>query len=483
MDWQMKEKIEDFQAVWNECLKMIKDNISTKSFNTWFNPIKPISIAGQVLTIQVPSLYYHEYIEGNFWQLLKSSIHRVLGPEGKLEYSVMVVGKGESITLPPVGIGRVEPQNRPLSIYVDENTKQKDIPNPFVLPGLKKPIINSQLNKDKTFENFIEGECNRLACAAGYSIAENPGKTTFNPLFIYSGVGLGKTHLAHAIGLETKARFPDLTILYVDAETFIQQYVEAARGNNINDFVHFYQMLDMLIIDDVQFWSEKKGTQDIFFHIFNSYYQRNKQLIITADKSPADIAGFEQRLLSRFKWGLSADLQVPDMETRLKIIHKKLYNSGIASIPEEVIEYLAHRIVTNVREIEGAIISLLAQASLNKKKITMELAKQMIDKFVQNTVHEISIDYIQKFVCDFFKVPVRDMFSSSRKRDTVLVRQVIMYFSKRHTSLSLAQIGASCGKRDHATVLYACKAVENLMATDKRFKEKIVEMDKILKNS
>ena len=479
----MKEKIEDFQAVWNECLKMIEDNISTRSFSTWFNPIKPIGLAGQVLTIQVPSMYYHEYIEGNFWQLLKSSIHKVLGPDGKLEYNVLVTGDGKTITFPTVGIGRVEAQNRPLSIHVDENTKQKDIPNPFVLPGLKKPNINSQLNKEKSFENFVEGECNRLACAAGYSIAENPGKTSFNPLFIFSGVGLGKTHLAHAIGLETKARFPEHTILYVDAETFIQQYVEAARGNNINDFVHFYQMLDMLIIDDIQFLSGKTRTQEVFFHIFNSYHQKNKQLIITSDKSPAEITGFEQRLLSRFKWGLPADLQVPDKDTRIKIIKKKLYNNGIESIPEEVIEYLAYRIVTNVREIEGAIISILAQSSLNKKKITIELARQMIDKFVQNTVHEISIDYIQKVVCDFFKVPVGEIFSSSRKRDTVLVRQVSMYFSKKHTDLSLAQIGASCGNKDHATVLYACRAVEDLIATDKHFKNKISEIDKILRNS
>ena len=480
---QMREKIEDFQAVWEECLKMIKDNIPTKSFNTWFHPIKPISLSGQILTIQVPSLYFHEYIEGNFWQLLKSSIHKVLGPEGKLEYNILVANNGTTITMPPSGVGRIDPQNKPLSILVDENTNQKEIPNPFVLPGLKKLNIQSQLNKEKNFDNFIEGECNRLAYAAGYAIAENPGKTSFNPLFIYSSVGLGKTHLAHAIGLETKVRFPELTVLYVDAETFIQQYVEAARGNNINDFVHFYQMLDMLIIDDVQFLSGKTKTQDTFFHIFNSYHQKNKQIIITADKSPAEIGGFEQRLLSRFKWGLPADLQVPDKETRIKIINKKLYNNGIESIPEEVIEYLAYRIVTNVREIEGAIISILAQASLNKKKITVELAKQMIDKFVRNTVHEISIDYIQKVVCDYFKVPVRDLFSVSRKRDIVQVRQISMYFAKKHTNLSLAQIGAQCGDKDHATVLHACRAVENLKMTDKYFNDKLEEIDKILRNS
>jgi len=478
----MRAKIEDFQAVWNECLKIIKDNISAKSFETWFLPIKPVSLSGQILTIQVPSLYYHEYIEGNFWQLLKSAIHKILGPDGKLEYNILVINKGPTITLPPTGIGKVDAQNKPVPIRIDENTDQKEIPNPFILPGLKKLNILSQLNQDKNFDNFIEGECNRLARAAGYAIAENPGKTAFNPLFLYSGVGLGKTHLAHAIGLETKARFPEHVVLYIDAETFIQQYVEAARGNNINDFVHFYQMLDMLIIDDIQFLAGKTGTQEIFFHIFNSYHQKNKQIIITADKSPADILGFEKRLLSRFRWGLSADLQSPDKETRIKIINQKLYANGIEFISDEVVEYLAYRIVTNVREIEGAIISLMAQSSLNKKQITMDLAKQMIDKFVRNTAHKISLDYIQKVTCDFFKIPVNEIFTSSRKRDIVIVRQTAMFFAKKYTELSLAEIGMKCGNKDHATVLHACKTIENLKETDRKFKDKLDEIDKIIRN-
>jgi len=478
----MKEEIEDFQIVWNECLKIIRDNISAKSFETWFHPIKPISLSGQVLTIQVPSLFYHEYIEGNFWELLKSAIRKVLGAEGKLEYKIIVANQGSAITLPPTS-AKVDAQNRFIPIPIDENTDQKEIPNPFIGPGLGKINILSQLNPEKNFDCFIEGECNRLARAAGYAIAGNPGKTAFNPLFLYSGVGLGKTHLAHAIGLEAKARFPELTVLYVDAETFIQQYVGAAKGNNINDFVHFYQMLDMLIIDDIQFLSGKPGTQEIFFHIFNSYLPKNKQIIITADKSPAEITGFEQRLLSRFKWGLAADLQSPDKETRTKIIRNKLYTNGIEFIPEEVIEYLAYRIVTNVREIEGAIISILAQTSLNNKKITVELAKQMIDKFVSNTSHEISIDFIQKIVCDYFKIPVVDMFSASRKRNIVQVRQVSMYFAKKYTTLSLVQIGAKCGNKDHATVLHACRTIENLIETENHFKEKINEIDRIIKNS
>ena len=478
----MKELVNDFQAVWSECLKVIRDNISPKSYDTWFGPIKPIALAGQVLTVQVPSLYYHEWIEGNYLQLLKTAILKVLGPDGKLEYKILVTNKA-SITLPPAGAGRVDNQERPLSLLIDEKTEGKEIPNPFVIPGLRMVNIPSQLKENLNFENFIEGDCNRLARAAGYAIANNPGKTAFNPVFIYSGVGLGKTHLANAIGVETKLKFPEITVVYVNAETFVQQYVEAARGKNINDFVYFYQLLDVLIIDDIQFLSGKTGTQDVFFHIFNYYHQKNKQLIITADKSPAEILGFEQRLLSRFRWGLSADLQSPDKETRMKIIKSKLYSNGISVIPDEVVEYLAYRIVSNIREIEGAIISLLAQSSLNKKKITVELAMQMIDKFVKNTSHEISVDYIQKVVCDYFKVSISNMFSASRKRDIVQARQVTMYFVKKYTELSLAQVGVHCGNKDHATVLHACRTVENLKTSDKKYRDQLEDIDKILRNA
>ncbi|NLJ82111.1 MAG: chromosomal replication initiator protein DnaA [Bacteroidales bacterium] len=483
----MKEKVIDCHTVWNECLKIIKENISPQSFDTWFSPIKPIELKNYVLTVEVPSMFFHEFIEGNYWELLKTAIKKVLGINGKLEYKIPIStsesgSHKSSMTLPTSTISTAESQaKKPIFVAGEQEVRQ--IPNPFVLPGIKKLNIKSQLNKNLNFDNFIEGDCNRLARAAGYAIAKNPGKTAFNPLFIYSNVGLGKTHLAHAIGLETKAQFPELTVLYVNAETFIQQYVDAAISKNINDFVHFYQMLDVLIIDDIEFLSTKPKMQEAFFHIFNFYHQKNKQIVITSDKSPAEMVGFEQRLLSRFKWGLAADLQVPDKDTRIKIIRSKLYNNGIEDIDEEVIEYLAYRIVTNVREIEGAIISILAQSSLNKKQITVELAKQMIDKFVLNTVHEMSVDYIQKVVCDYYNMPVNLIFSVSRKRDIVHIRHSSMYFSKKYTDLSLSQIGAKCGNKDHATVLHACRSIENLIATDKKIKEDLNNIDKILKNS
>ena len=356
----------------------------------------------------------------------------------------------------------------------------KEIPNPFIIPGLKKIKVNSQLVDSYSFDNFVEGDCNRLARSAGYAVSENPGKTSFNPLLIYSDVGLGKTHLAHAIGIQVKTNFPEKTVLYVSTEQFIVQYIDSVRNNNQNDFVHFYQMIDVLIIDDIQFLAGKEKTQDVFFHIFNHLHQNSQQIVITSDKPPIELKGMEPRLLSRFKWGLAADLQTPDLETRIAILQKRLYNDGI-EMPQEVLEYLAYSINTNVRELEGAMISILAQSSLNKKAITLELAKQMIDKFVKSTAREISIDYIQKVVCDYFNISLDLINSKTRKREIVQARQLAMFFSKKHTKASLATIGLHCGNKDHATVLHACRTVNNLIDTDKQFRIYVEDLDKKIK--
>jgi chromosomal replication initiator protein len=344
---------------------------------------------------------------------------------------------------------------------------------------MKESNINPQLNESYTFDSFIEGECNRLARSAGFAVSQNPGGTSFNPLFIYGNGGLGKTHLANAIGLETKRLFPDKTVLYVSADKFQTQFVDSIMDGKKNDFMHFYQSIDVLIIDDVQFLCGKEKTQDVFFHIFNHLHQNGKQIILTSDKAPVDIVGMEQRLLSRFKWGLAADLQSPELETRLAILKKKIKNDGI-EIPYEVIEYIAYSITTNVRELEGALISLLAQSSLNKKEITIDLARHMLDKFVKNTVREVSIDFIQKVICDYFDIPIETMKSKTRKREIVQCRQLAMYFSKQMTKSSLAMIGKHCGNKDHATVLHACKTVNNLADTDKQFKGYISDIEKKL---
>lgn len=476
----MKKKC---NAVWVNCLSVIKDNISHQSYKTWFEPIKAVKLEDNVLTIQVPSQFFYEWLEEHYITLLKKTVKKELGTEGRLEYSIIMENSYNNNNKTPFTIkfptsNKKAIGNPSVNMPIDLNRgSSKEIPNPFIIPGLRKIKVNSQLNENYSFENFIEGDCNRLARSAGYAVAGKPGKTAFNPLLLYSNVGLGKTHLAHAIGIEVKNNFPEKTVLYVTSEQFTNQYIDSVKNNSHNDFVHFYQMIDVLIIDDIQFLLKKEKTQEVYFHIFNHLHQNSKQLIITSDKPPVEMEGMNARLLSRFKWGLSADLQVPDLETRIAIIEKKLYKDGV-EMPREVIEYLAYSIVTNVREMEGALISILAQSSLNKKAITLELAKKMIDKFVKNTSREISIDYIQKVVCDYFGLPLEAIHSKTRKREIVQARQLAMYFSKKMTKSSLATIGQHCGKKDHATVLHACRTVNNLIDTDKRFRNYVEELDK-----
>ncbi|PLX00331.1 MAG: chromosomal replication initiator protein DnaA [Marinilabiliales bacterium] len=470
--------------VWERCLKVIKDNIPFQSFKTWFEPIVPVSLEEDVLTIQVPSQFFYEWLEEHYIGLLKKTIKKELGTGGRLEYSVIMDSsyqdsKPYSANYP--SNDKRATRNNPVSMPIDlTKSGERDILNPFIIPGLKKIKVESQLVETYSFDNFIEGDCNRLARSAGWAIAENPGKTAFNPLLIYSSVGLGKTHLAHAIGLQVKSNFPEKTVLYVKTDQFINKYIDSVRNNNQNDFIHFYQMIDVLIMDDIQFVAGKEKTQDVFFHIFNHLHQNNRQIVLTSDKPPVELKGMEPRLLSRFKWGLAADLQVPDLETRIAILQKKLYKDGI-EMPYEVVEYLAYSITTNIREMEGALISILAQSTLNKKSITLELAKQMIDKFVKNSAREISIDYIQKVVCDYFSLPLEAINSKTRKREIVQARQLAMFFSKKHTKSSLATIGLHCGNKDHATVLHACRTVNNLVETDKRFRIYVEEIDKKLK--
>lgn len=474
----MKVMEKTHEKIWNNCLSIIQDNVSPRSFQTWFEPITPVKLKKKVLTIQVPSQFFYEWLEEHYVELLKKTIQRELGDEAKLEYNVIVDNqqsnsKPYSIKIPTTD----KKQIRNPSVNMPLDINQSTIRNPFVIPGLKKVNVDSQLNPNYSFENFVEGDCNRLARSAGYAVASKPGGTAFNPLLIYGGVGLGKTHLANAIGIEIKKNHPNKTVLYVSSEKFTHQFIDSVKNGTQNDFIHFYQMIDVLLIDDVQFFSGKEKTQDVFFHIFNHLHQNGSQLVLTSDKPPVELQGMEQRLLSRFKWGLSADLQSPDLETRIAVLNKKMYQDGI-DLPKEVVEYLAYSITTNIRELEGALISIIAQSSLNKKAITLDLAKQMIDKFVKNTAREVSIDYIQKVVCDYFNLPLELMKSKTRKREVVQARQIAMYFSKSLTKSSLATIGAHCGGKDHATVLHACRTVNNLIETDKRFRVYISEIEK-----
>ena len=460
--------------VWNNCLRIIRDIIRPQSFRTWFEPISAVRLSGSVLTIEVPSNFFREYIEEHYIDLISKALKRELGKEAKLEYNVRVVTGEDVVTYPQQSVQEIKNKSVPFP------NQPSNITNPFVIPGLQQLEIDPQLNPNYSFENFIEGECNRLARSAGLNIAANPGKGTFNPLFLYGGSGLGKTHLAQAIGIAIKKQFPEKIVLYVSANRFMTQYMDATTvKNKLTDFLHFYQMIDVLIIDDVHEFAGKTGTQNAFFHIFSHLHSVGKQLILTSDKAPVDLQDREMRLLSRFKWGLLAELLPPDYSTRVSILKAKSYNDGI-TLPEEVISFIASRVSTNIREIEGTLISLLAQATLTNKKISLDLAEKLIDKLVTKNLHEITIDKIQKVVCDYFKIDAEQFLSSSRKRELVQARQISMYLSRNHTKSSLASIGTLTGGRDHATVLHAYNTVCDLLDTDRSFRKYLTEIEKQL---
>ena len=463
-------------SVWNNCLSFIEDNIQSQAYSTWFKPIVPVKITDNVLSIQVPSKFFYEWLEEHYIKILKLALTKELGKDARLVYVIKMENTFGNKTpytekIPSSNNSSLKSQNveTPFISFTSE------LKNPFVIPGIRNLQIESQLNPNYTFENFLEGDSNRLARSAGLAVASKPGGTSFNPLLIYGGVGLGKTHLVHAIGVDIKKSYPDKTVLYISSEKFTQQYIDSVKKNSRNDFIHFYQVIDILIVDDVQFLSGKSGTQDVFFHIFNHLHQNGKQVILTSDKAPLDMQDIEQRLLSRFKWGLSAELQTPGFETRVSILKNKLFRDGV-EIDDEITEYVAKNINSNVRELEGAIISLIAQSSFNKAEITLDLAKDVISKFVKNNRREVSIDYIQKVVSDYFQMDIETLQSKTRKRHIVQARQIAMYFAKKFTKASLASIGTQIGRRDHATVLHACKTVDNLSFTDKQFRKYVEDL-------
>lgn len=465
----------DLNDIWNECLQMFRENVPPQAYSTWFEPIKPVDYRDGLLTIQVPSDFFYEYLESRFIKVIKATIRKVLGPEGKLEYSIMMdTDENKPVVVRQPSVDRTNTTNPPKQIQINFDKSESSMLNPFVLPGIKKINIESNLNKSNCFDNFVTGECNRVAYEAGVAIAKNPGKTSFNPMFIFSPTGMGKTHICQAIGLETKKYHPELTVLYVNAEQFLMQFQASCRNNNSknssrDDFVHFYQMIDVLIIDDIQFLADKVKTQEAFFHIFNHLQQNDKQLIFTCDKPPAELNGMEQRLISRFKWGLSAEMTVPDVVTRRNILKRKAYNEGV-EIPDDVINFIAEHIKSNVREMEGFLVSLIAQSSLNRKAITIGLARQIAERFVNSSNREITINYIITSVCEEMGTSQEDFFKSTRKRNVVQARQLSMYFAKKYTKASLVVIGEKCGKKDHATVIHALKTIDNLLETDKQFR-------------
>ena len=455
--------------VWQMCLSQIKEQTSDEEFSKWFKPIVPLDFDGTTLKLRVPNESYVYHIEKHFIPLLTPIIHQQFGLKTKLRYAVPQAEQPASTVVSDADMTAIN------TFATQTNTT--NIKNPFVIPGIRKLVIDPQLNPNYTFDTFVEGDCNRLCRSAGFSVAVDPGATPFNPLYIYGDSGLGKTHIAQAIGMEAKQRRPSMQVLYVSMNKFQAQFQTAHKRGEIPDFIHFYQMIDVLIIDDIQELTGKPGTQNVFFNIFNHLHLSGKQLILTSDKPPVELKDIEDRLLTRFKWGLSTQLNQPDHDTKVKIIRAKAQKMG-AQISEEIVQFLADNISANVREIEGALSSLVANASFLGRKITTSLAKEILKAYVQLYQKEITIEHIIEVVCGYLALDPERFNSPERTREIAQARQIAMYLAKQHTKAPLATIGAAIGGRNHATVLHSCKAVSNLLETDKAFRRQVEEIEK-----
>ncbi|MDX1530228.1 MAG: chromosomal replication initiator protein DnaA [Rhodothermales bacterium] len=501
-------------AVWKACLAIIQDNVTGQSYKTWFEPLKAVGLKeeeGQLkLTVQLPSRFYYEWLEEHYFSLLRKTVTKVLGPTGRLFYEIVIEKEqegqhlGSSMQVParppaPESQPQAQPPRPPAQSDTDggaatpprtypsqpsgyhpvggsTNASQRGpIANPFAIPGIQKVRVDSQLNPAYVFERFIEGDCNRLARSASWAIAQQPGATSFNPFLIYGGVGLGKTHLIQAVGNYVSEHHKNETVLYVSSERFTTQFVQAIQNNRASEFSLFYRQIDLLIVDDVQFFGGKEKTQEEFFHIFNALHQAGKQIILSADRPPKDIEGIEERLLSRFSWGLSADVQQPELETRIAILQRKAEDDGI-DVDPDVIEFIAHNVKSNIRELEGSLIRLLAHATLHGREIDLDLAKEVLRDLIKEARVQLGTEQIQKLVCDYFSIPEDLVRARTRKREVVQARQVAMYFTKQLTKQSLKSIGLQFGGRDHSTVIHAIQTVEDQIDTDPQFREVIEEI-------
>jgi len=458
----MKNFNVDYIGQWKNCLEMIRDNVSKEAYNTWFAPIVPLSYVDGELTIQVPSRFHVEFLEDQYLDLIKKTLYKVFGEGTGLIYNTQLADTQIS-----------EPAT-PGNPHKERTTEVKDIPSAPVTE------LDSHLNPSYIFETFIEGESNKLSRSVGEAVAQNPGKTIFNPLFIFGASGVGKTHLANAIGCRIKELYPEKRVLYVSAHLFQVQYTDSVRNNTTNDFVNFYQTIDTLIIDDIQEFAGQTKTQNTFFHIFNQLHLNGKQLIMTSDRSPILLQGMEERLITRFKWGMVAELEKPSLELRKDILRYKTKRDGI-KFPPEVIDYIAENVTENVRDLEGIVASILAQSTVFNREIDLTLTEQTVRKFIKFSAKVITVDDIINTVCKHFGLETSVIYSKSRKREAVQARQVSMFLAKKYTDLSNSKIGAQIGNKDHATVIHACKTITDQLETDKRFSDEIGMIQTALK--
>ena len=456
-------------GLWNRCLEIIRDNVPEQTYKTWFCPIVPLKYEDKTLVVQVPSQFFYEFLEEKFLDLLRQTIHKVFGEEAKLMYSVMVVkNPPTTVPLPP----HAGPTGASLTT---RQTITKNIPQ---IPRVAD--LDPHLNKEYNFETFIEGESNKLSRSVAEAVALNPAKTIFNPLFFYGASGVGKTHLANAIGTRIKELYPEKRVLYVSAHLFQVQYTDSVRNNTTNDFINFYQSIDVLIIDDIQEFAGLTKTQNNFFHIFNHLHQNGKQLILTSDRSPALLQGMEDRLITRFKWGMVAELEKPTIELRRNILRNKIRRDGL-QFPPEVIDYIAQNVSDSVRDLEGVVISIMAHATIYNREVDLDLAQRIVKKISRNESKPITIDTIIDTVCSHFGLEPSAIHTKSRKRDVVQARQIAMYLAKNNTDYSASKIGTLIGGKDHATVLHACKTIRELREVDKTFRAEVDEIQATLK--
>ena len=440
---------------WNECLRIIKDNLETAQYNSWFAPITVESFENNELTLRVPTAFYVEQLDGRFYNLLASTLVRVYGKGIKLKYSYDII--------------KDDPQAHVVSEEPHKSVAVQPM-NPFAQQEKFSGIeLDPQLNPVNTFENYCESKSNKLAYSIANAIATNPKCQTFNPMFIFGCTGVGKTHLIQAIGIKMKEENPLSRVLYVSARTFESQYTSAVRTNKVNDFINFYQSIDMLIVDDVQEFAGKTATQNTFFHIFNHLHNKQRHLILSCDCPPSELDGMEPRLLSRFKWGMIVELESPDYDLRRAVLLRKAMQAGV-KIPEDILDFVAENVKDNVREIEGVFASLMAYSTALNQPLTIQLARNVLSNTVrmskQNRV--VTFDSISDAVCSEFNIDKELLFGKSRKRDVADARQLVMMLAKKFAKMSSTMIGLKLN-RNHATVLYACKTIEERISVEKDF--------------
>lgn len=470
----------EFENLWQECLQIFRDNLSNDVFKAWFEPIQPVSYSDNKLTLLLPSHFFYEYLEENYIDLIKKSLRRVYGPKIKLEYKITIDSttspkNPKKSTIVVAGNLASNVENNPVTI-INSNVHY----NPFLIPGIQKIKIESNLRKEFNFDNFVEGKGNKVAATIGKKIAEQPCQTALNPFFVHGHTGVGKSHLAHAIGLLTKELNPDKIVFYENSSDFQNRYQKAVQDKTIQDFLNFYKNIDVLIIDDVQDLTGKEGTQKIFFNVFNILHQNNKQIVMTADRPPVEMDGFFDRLLTRFKWGMTTEVEMPDFETRIEILKQKALNNGSNDIPEKVFELIAGSITSSVRELEGVLLSIIFHATVENSKINIELTKKVLKNLIKEKKIEHTPEQIIDIVSKYFNLSEKAIKAKTRKREVVVARHLAMFYCKNLTTMSLTAIGDLFGGRDHSTVLYALKVVNDLNATDRDFKKNKEDIDKLL---